>query len=106
MTRPRYYLVAVDGVWSTWTAWEVCSATCGSGTQSRTRTCDNPQPSNGGNECDGQASDTQSCPGVACPSMYGLITFLSYVDLKMCMHVGYMIFIVKWFLMTPFLTHL
>ncbi|KAK7454681.1 hypothetical protein BaRGS_00039564, partial [Batillaria attramentaria] len=41
----------VDGGWSCWTDWGPCSVTCGEGTRTRTRTCDNPPPSNGGADC-------------------------------------------------------
>ena len=50
--------------------WADCSATCGSGTQTRTRTCDNPQPSVGGDPCYGKSSETQSCSAASCPSKY------------------------------------
>lgn len=51
--------VPVDGGWSNWS---VCSASCGGGTQ--TRTCTNPSPANGWNNCVGantQACNTQVC---------------------------------------------
>ena len=53
--------------------WADCSATCGSGTQKRTRTCVNPQPSVGGDPCDGRSNDTQSCSTALCPSKYVVI---------------------------------
>lgn len=45
---------AVNGGWS---AWSVCSASCGSGIQ--TRSCNSPAPSNGGQSCSGLS--TQTC---------------------------------------------
>ena len=54
--------------------WTPCSATaCGtSGTQTRkwTRTCDNPPPAYGGNDCPGRnmGTDTRSCEGGSCPT--------------------------------------
>jgi hypothetical protein len=60
------YVPMVNGGWS---AWSVCSSTCGAaGTQ--TRTCNNPVASGGGASCTGSA--TQSCtPSAACPSSGG-----------------------------------
>ncbi|XP_013406579.1 A disintegrin and metalloproteinase with thrombospondin motifs 3 [Lingula anatina] len=41
----------VDGNWSDWGTWSACSVTCGSGQRTRTKTCNNPAPSNGGSWC-------------------------------------------------------
>ena len=51
----------VDGGWSDFGAWSQCSAECGGGTQTRTRTCTNPAPANGGADCEGSATETQYC---------------------------------------------
>lgn len=50
-------LPKVNGGWSAWSAW----STCNSGSQTRTRTCTNPAPQNGGANCVGSATETQSC---------------------------------------------
>ncbi|XP_078598592.1 cartilage intermediate layer protein 2-like isoform X2 [Branchiostoma floridae x Branchiostoma japonicum] len=58
----------VDGGWSTWGPWSGCSVTCGTGTETRERTCTNPTPANGGADCVGPAQETQDCDtGVFCP---------------------------------------
>ena len=51
--------IAVDGSWSSWTVSSTCSADCGGGTQSRSRTCTEPQL--GGRECFGPTQDKQKC---------------------------------------------
>ncbi len=58
----------VNGGWSNWSGWSACSATaCGTtGTQTQTRTCTNPAPANGGANCSGDASQTQSCSAPVC----------------------------------------
>ena len=53
--------VAVNGGWSLWTSWSVCSVTCGSGQRTRQRTCNNPLSSDGGSDCAGDSSDQQTC---------------------------------------------
>ncbi|XP_062618604.1 SCO-spondin-like [Saccostrea cucullata] len=58
----------IDGMWGSWGSWGTCSTTCGGGNQNRTRTCTNPQPQHGGNDCVGNAQDTpQSCSTNPCP---------------------------------------
>lgn len=57
----------VDCQVSNWSAWSACSATCGGGTQTRTRTV-LVQPENGGQSCpalsETQACNTQNCSNV------------------------------------------
>ena len=61
------FLCAVDGNWGAWGNWSTCSATCGHGTVHRTRTCDNPAPSNGGKPCAGEGHETAECRMTPCP---------------------------------------
>ena len=51
----------VDGNWSVWGLWSVCSVSCGKGIQGRQRYCDNPAPANGGLDCNGLAEETRTC---------------------------------------------
>ncbi len=57
-------VIPVDCVVSSWSVWGTCSASCGGGTQVRTRTIITP-PANGGAECpaltEEQACNTQAC---------------------------------------------
>uniref|UniRef100_A0A8B9QGY8 Uncharacterized protein n=1 Tax=Apteryx owenii TaxID=8824 RepID=A0A8B9QGY8_APTOW len=57
----------VDGEWSSWLPWGPCSETCGKGTQSRLRLCNNPPPSNDGSRCEGSDTQTQVCNKRRCP---------------------------------------
>ena len=60
----------VDGGYTDFGDWSECSAECDGGTQTRTRTCTNPAPSNGGLDCEGDASETRECNAQACPAYY------------------------------------
>ena len=53
--------VAVDGGWSAWGAYGACSKECGGGEKERTRTCTNPAPAHGGNDCVGDSKQTAPC---------------------------------------------
>ena len=57
----------VHGKWSLWGGWSTCSETCGAGTQTRERTCDSPNPKNGGSDCAGDATGVQQCNLKECP---------------------------------------
>ena len=50
----------INGGWSEWSEGE-CSATCGSGKLTKTRTCSNPEPANGGYDCVGDEMETVDC---------------------------------------------
>ncbi|KAI8512763.1 Thrombospondin type 1 repeat-containing protein [Branchiostoma belcheri] len=56
----------VDGGWSTWSNWTVCTVSCGGGTQSRSRTCDSPVPDHGGRDCEGTGQQFRRCSMQAC----------------------------------------
>merc|ERR550519_1057370 len=62
---------AVDGVLSSWSSYGGCSKQCGTGTQSRTRTC--TPPSHGGKPCSGPLSSSRTCKIRDCPA-YGSCT--------------------------------
>ena len=60
-------VVTVDGAWSAWGNWSLCSATCGTSVQTRKRQCDNPIPANGGVKCSGGDTETRICNVTDCP---------------------------------------
>ncbi|XP_067677776.1 A disintegrin and metalloproteinase with thrombospondin motifs adt-1-like [Haliotis asinina] len=73
INRCNEQVCPVDGGWSNWreTSRGSCSVTCGDGAQTinRTRSCNNPLPSNGGAACSGVRIDTQTgaCNDGPCP---------------------------------------
>merc|ERR1719451_286190 len=50
---------------SAFSGWSTCTKSCGTGTQSRTRTCDGQNY--GGKGCVGSTTDTRDCNTHACP---------------------------------------
>ncbi|XP_050572817.1 LOW QUALITY PROTEIN: SCO-spondin-like [Cygnus atratus] len=51
----------VPGAWAAWGAWSPCDAECQGGVRSRTRSCTDPPPKNGGQPCPGEALQSQPC---------------------------------------------
>lgn len=72
-----FLLFVVNGNYTSWSIWKECSATCGGGIQERSRTCTNPKPQNGGQDCAalGPAAETRSCNSQPCPSKNLEFTF-------------------------------
>ena len=61
-------LFLVDGDWSEWSNWSICSSSCGSGSKLRHRKCTNPVPSYGGLSCFGNSDDYADCTApLDCP---------------------------------------
>ncbi|XP_057363933.1 hemicentin-1 isoform X3 [Manis pentadactyla] len=57
----------VHGAWSTWQPWGTCSRSCGKGTQTRSRLCNNPPPLFDGSYCHGVETQMQVCNERHCP---------------------------------------
>ncbi|XP_022795623.1 uncharacterized protein LOC111334195 isoform X1 [Stylophora pistillata] len=59
----------IDGNYSSWSNFSVCSKSCGNGTVERTRNCSNPEPKHGGMDCSplGPPKETKSCNAFSCP---------------------------------------
>ncbi|XP_063676881.1 coadhesin-like [Bolinopsis microptera] len=60
----------VNGGWTDFEEWPGCCTECGTGTQTRTRSCTNPTPEHGGEQCEGSATETRSYDTLIlpCPS--------------------------------------
>ena len=58
---------AVHGGWTRWSEWTECSTTCNDGTQTRTRSCTNPEPMYGGDDCEGEWVENRNCFLKHCP---------------------------------------
>ena len=56
----------MDGHWTSWSSWIECSVTCGTEEKTRSRTCTNPEPAYGGDECTGDDTKTRSCDSGSC----------------------------------------
>jgi hypothetical protein len=63
--------VIINGGYSAWGGWSECSVSCGVGTRSRSRKCNNPVPENGGIGCDvlGPETDYQQCLSPPCTTV-------------------------------------
>ena len=57
----------VNGNWGEFSAWSECSQSCGGGIMTRTRKCDDPEPGEGGADCEGESEETDSCNEDPCP---------------------------------------
>ena len=51
----------IDGHWNKWSSWSECAGECEHGKRHRTRTCDDPEPKNGGKACVGSNKDESQC---------------------------------------------
>ena len=53
----------VDGGWTEWSGWSTCDVDC---SKKRTRECKNPAPFEGGADCLGNSTETDTCCGGDC----------------------------------------
>ena len=69
---PEYYMyyqhkhyhmfcLTEDGDWAIWSTWSTCPVTCTDELRYRSRVCNNPEPSNGGRQCDGNITESKFC---------------------------------------------
>ncbi|CAK9304502.1 unnamed protein product [Gordionus sp. m RMFG-2023] len=71
-SRPQIQIsnCTVNGEWTEWSAWSACTHTCGLAMRYRYRSCSNPRPQFGGNDCMGNKKDHQVCiSNPPCPEM-------------------------------------
>lgn len=59
-TGSRCILPVINGGWTAWSSWTACTG--GATTRSRSRTCTNPAPANGGADCIGLPNEVEECP--------------------------------------------
>lgn len=85
----------VDGVWSEWTAWSPCSATCKSpivesppSIKYRHRDCSNPAPAFGGTPCKGTSYQQEICEVPVCPIDGGWSIFSNWSTCSVACGVG------------------
>lgn len=62
--------VKQDGAWGDWSKYGSCSRSCGTGVRFRTRQCNNPVPSNEGQDCPGVNYEYQLCNTNDCPKHF------------------------------------
>lgn len=56
----------IHGNWGAWTPWGACSKSCGKGSRSKSRKCNNPPPQYGGRACRGYHHIKATCHVKAC----------------------------------------
>lgn len=62
----------VNGGWGEWSEWTPCTQSCDGGTTSRNRTCDSPEPSDDGEECQGAGVEMKVCNDHQCPGEWNV----------------------------------
>ena len=72
-------LSLVDGNWSTWESWSTCSKTCGNGTRTRVRLCNNPAPAHEGKDCAGEGNNSEVCLVRHCPGKFNFLVLRYYL---------------------------
>ena len=82
-----FYLGPIDGQWSDWSSWSLCTHICGGGTRQRGRYCDSPEPRYGGSDCIGKNVELGPCGTEPCTGMnYIILTLLITLFSLFCMN--------------------
>ncbi|XP_073244555.1 SCO-spondin-like isoform X1 [Porites lutea] len=79
----------LDGGWSAWSPWGQCTGSCGSGLQTRKRSCTNPPPGYGGKKCSGPAEQHKNCFLQRCPVNGGWSSWSSWASCSKSCGYGY-----------------
>ena len=66
-SNKKFHFFLVNGGLTNWTPFTSCSKSCGKGSQERTRTCTNPPPQHGGDDCVGGLKESRECKIKECP---------------------------------------
>lgn len=79
-----------DGGYGQWSGFGQCSVSCGGGSTSRTRKCDNPKPSNGGKDCSklGPNEEIKTCNNDDCPGEHSFLPTEFYLDFNILVPVS------------------
>ena len=72
------FIILANGQWSTWGDYSTCTKSCGTGHETRTRACNNPSPSGGGEACPGLSSESRKCNTQDCPGKHLIIFIWSF----------------------------
>lgn len=77
---------AADGAYSDWSPFSECNASCGGGVKIRKRSCNSPEPKNGGKDCSGlgPAMGTEECNSFPCRTI-NLLCFCQ-INILQCLN--------------------
>lgn len=67
-------------VWNDWEDWSACSTSCGNGTKTRDRTCDQGQDCPDGTFCKGDEDMTDNCKENDLGKFIVLLYFMKHFD--------------------------
>ncbi|XP_053381979.1 A disintegrin and metalloproteinase with thrombospondin motifs gon-1-like [Mercenaria mercenaria] len=70
------FCILLDGGWSLWENWGLCTESCGVGVRTRSRSCTSPTPSLTGRSCVGDYTDVSTCNRTTCPQH--IVAFTAY----------------------------
>lgn len=81
----------IDGGLTIWSAWSVCSESCGIGTRIRSRSCTNPTPLYNGRNCIGAYTESNECMIKLCPVDGGWNLWSAWTSCTSSCDLGYKI---------------